>query len=104
VEKREEDKKGLAEDAVALPIDGVLDLHTFSPGDVKDLLPEYLSACREKGIFEIRVIHGKGTGTMRKTVHSILEKLPGVASFRTAGEDTGGWGATMVVLNRGTLK
>jgi DNA-nicking Smr family endonuclease len=76
----------------------VLDLHTFSPKDVKDLLPEYLSACRGKGIFEIRVIHGKGTGTMRNLVRSILQKMPGVSSFRTAGEDAGGWGATIVKL------
>ncbi len=100
--KREEDKNGLTDDAVELPIDGILDLHTFNPGDVKELLPEYLSACRGKGIFEIRVIHGKGTGTMRKTVHSILEKLPGVASFRIAGENVGGWGATIVILDRKT--
>jgi len=83
-----------------LPIDGVLDLHTFSPKDVKDLLPEYFRACREKGIFEIRVVHGKGTGALRKTVHSLLEKMPDVASFRTASEDAGGWGATIVLLKR----
>ena len=86
--------------AVELPIDGVLDLHAFSPKDVKELLPEYFTACRGKGIFEIRVIHGKGTGTLKKTVHSLLEKMPGVASFRTAPEDAGGWGATLVQLNR----
>lgn len=88
------------EHAMELPIDGVLDLHTFKPGDVKDLLPEYFSACRKKGIFEIRVVHGKGTGALRKTVHSLLEKMPEVASFRTASEDAGGWGATLVQLNR----
>ena len=98
--KREEDGCEIMGDAVELPIDGVLDLHTFSPADVRKLLPEYLSACREKGIFEIRVIHGKGTGALRKTVHSLLEKMPGVASFRTASEDAGGWGATLVRLNR----
>ena len=89
-----------AEDEIELPIDGVLDLHTFSPKDVKGLLQDYLSACREKGIFEIRVIHGKGTGTLRKTVHSLLEKMPEVVSFRTAPEDAGGWGATLVQLKQ----
>ncbi len=87
-----------AEDEIELPIDGALDLHTFSPKDVKELLQDYLFACREKGIFEIRLIHGKGTGALRKTVHSILEKMPEVASFRTAAEDAGGWGATLVQL------
>ena len=98
--KYEADGGGTTDHAVELPIDGALDLHTFSPRDVKELLPEYLSACREKGIFEIRVIHGKGTGALRKTVHSLLEKMPGVASFRTASEDAGGWGATLVQLNQ----
>ncbi len=81
-----------------LPIDGILDLHTFQPKDVKDLLPDYIAACREKGILQIRVIHGKGTGTLRRTVHSILKRLPEVASFRLAGEDAGSWGATLVEL------
>ncbi len=85
---------------VELPIDGVLDLHTFDPKEVRELLPDYIAACRAKGIFEIRIIHGKGTGALRETVHSILRKLPGVESFKLAGEDAGGWGATVVVLRR----
>lgn len=88
------------DDAVEMPIDGILDLHTFSPRDVKDLLPEYISACRERDIFEIRVIHGKGTGALRKTVHALLGKMPGIESFRTAPGEAGGWGATIVVLKR----
>ncbi len=83
---------------VEIPIDGVLDLHAFDPRDVKDLLPHYLEACRERGIYEVRAIHGKGTGALRKTVHSILKRSPLVASFRQAGEDEGGWGATLVIL------
>ena len=83
---------------VELPIDGTLDLHTFRPGEVKDLLPEYLALCRDKGILEVRIIHGKGTGALRETVHSILRRLPYVISFRLAAEDGGGWGATIAVL------
>lgn len=81
-----------------LPIDGTLDLHTFDPRDVKDLVPDYLAACRGKGILQVRIIHGKGTGTLKKIVQSVLEKLPSVLSFRTAEETAGGWGATIVIL------
>ena len=85
---------------VEQPIDGVLDLHTFQPGDVKDLVPEYLTACRERGILQVRIIHGKGVGTIRNIVKSVLEKLRYVESFRTAGEGSGGWGATIVILRK----
>jgi len=88
---------------VELSIDGVLDLHTFNPRDVKELLPHYLRVCREKGILDILVIHGKGGGTLRKTVHSILGKLPGIASFNLAGGEAGGWGATTVTLEPGEV-
>jgi len=85
-------------DPLPLPIDGVLDLHTFRPQDVKEIVMEYLSACREKGILEVRVIHGKGIGQLRQTVHAILLRHPDVASFSVAGEAYGGTGATFVHL------
>jgi len=83
---------------VEIPINGVLDLHTFHPRDVKDLLPDYLHECRKKGILEVRVIHGKGSGALRETVRAILKRLPEVASFHIADETAGSWGATLVVL------
>jgi len=70
------------EDAVELPVDGVLDLHTFHPGELKDLLPDYLEACRQKGILQVRIIHGKGRGVLRRTVQSILGRLPGIYSVK----------------------
>lgn len=93
-----DDDPGAPDGPVTLPIDGVLDLHTFDPRALADLLPEYLRACRERGILEARIVHGKGTGALRRTVHAILGRLPEVAGFRTAGEDAGGWGATLVTL------
>lgn len=86
------------EQPVELPIDGELDLHLFRPSEVKDLVTEYLAACREKGILDVRIVHGKGTGALRRTVHALLDKLPEVASYRTADESSGGWGATWVRL------
>jgi DNA-nicking Smr family endonuclease len=88
------------DDPIQLPIDGVLDLHTFRPGDVKDLVPDYLAACWEKGIFQVRIIHGKGVGHLRRTVHAILAKHPAVASFTLDHPQFGGWGATIVYLKK----
>ncbi|MFZ0390672.1 MAG: Smr/MutS family protein [Calditrichia bacterium] len=88
----------MAEEEIEYPINGELDLHTFLPAEVKDLLPEYIRACREKGILQIRVIHGKGTGTLRRLVHSILEKQPAALNWWEEGGSGGGWGATIVQL------
>ena len=74
-----------------IPIDGTLDLHTFRPSDVKELVPDYIAECRRRGILEVRIVHGKGTGALRETVHAILGRMDDVASFRLAG-DSGGMG------------
>jgi DNA-nicking Smr family endonuclease len=83
---------------IVIPVDGTLDLHAFRPSDVGDLVPAWIEACREAGLRELRVVHGKGTGALRRKVEAILTRSPLVASFRTAGEDAGGWGATLVTL------
>lgn len=86
------------EEPIQLPIDGVLDLHTFQPPEVKNLVLDYLAACRSRGILRVRIIHGKGIGQLRRTVHAILAKHPGVVEFHLANEHFGGWGATIVHL------
>ena len=83
---------------VRIPITGELDLHTFRPQDLGELLPAYVGECRRLGRHEIRIIHGKGTGTLRTTVHTLLQRSPRVASFRLGDEHSGGWGATCVAL------
>lgn len=84
------------DEPVLLPIDGILDLHPFSPKDLKTLIPDYIDECRKLDILEIRLIHGKGIGNIRRSVHALLERNPAVKSFRLAGNDEGGWGATIV--------
>ena len=88
------------EAAVELPIDGELDLHHFRPRDVKTLVPEYLQACLQRGIYAVRIVHGKGKGHLRRTVHAQLARNPLVAKFRLAPPERGGWGATLVDLKR----
>ena len=85
---------------IDLPIDGTLDLHTFRPEEVPDLVPDYLEACRAANIYEVRIIHGKGTGKLKSTVEALLPQCPLVASFRPADESAGGWGATLVTVRR----
>lgn len=85
-------------DEVALPIDGTLDLHAFRPSDVPSLLLEWIGECQARGILEVRIVHGKGTGALRRRVEALLSRDPRVASFRPADEPAGGWGATLAVL------
>lgn len=86
------------DDPVAIPITGELDLHTFRPAEVAALLDDYFAECRKRGLLRVRVVHGKGTGTLRTTVHAHLRRSPGVAGFAQGDETSGGWGATIVTL------
>lgn len=86
------------EEPIVIPIDGCLDLHTFAPSEVREVVEAYLEACREKGILEVRVVHGKGTGSLRRGVHAVLARLPWVREFHGAGAERGAWGATIVTL------
>jgi len=93
-----EERDEPTEETVVMPIEDSLDLHTFHPREVKDLLYDYLEAACEKGFEEVRIIHGKGTGVLRERVHAVLRRHPLVASFHQADEPRGGWGATIAVM------
>ena len=82
---------------VHIPISGVIDLHTFAPKDASSVVDEYLNVCSQKGIVEVKIIHGKGKGALRRTVESVLRRHPLVLSFK---QDPGpsGWGASIVFL------
>lgn len=85
---------------IVVPINGVLDLHTFAPGEIKSLMQDYIDACVEKGIYDLRIIHGKGGGVLRARVRSLLAGDPRVRQISDAPVEAGGWGATLVTLNR----
>jgi len=86
------------DEPVELPIEDHIDLHAFQPREVRSVVEEYLRAAREKGMTEVRLIHGRGTGTQRAIVRSLLSKLPGILSWDDAEPGRGGWGATIVRL------
>ena len=95
----DDDDEPFDENAVIeMPITDALDLHTFAPRDVADVVGEYLHAAAAKGFREVRIIHGKGVGVQRRIVLGVLEKHPAVESHRAAEERRGGWGATIVKL------
>lgn len=87
-----------ADEPVELPIDGELDLHTFRPEEVASLVHEYCDECVRRGITELRIVHGKGKGTLRRTVHAVLSRRDDVLELRLAPPERGGWGATLVTL------
>jgi len=86
------------EEPVRLPIEDALDLHAFARKEIPSVVEEYLELCRQAGMSEVRLIHGKGTGAQRAVVRRLLRNLPGVLSFADAPSQAGGWGATLVRL------
>ncbi|HEV8579635.1 MAG TPA: Smr/MutS family protein [Thermoanaerobaculia bacterium] len=83
---------------VKLPITDVLDLHSFRPSDVPDVVQEWLDAVYEEGFRAVRIIHGKGIGVQRQMVRKLLLRDPRVEDFGDAPAEAGGWGATWVRL------
>lgn len=83
---------------VELPIEDSIDLHTFAPRDIPDVVESYLEAASEEGLAEVRIIHGRGRGVQKERVRQVLAKSALVASFEEATPDRGGWGATVVRL------
>jgi dsDNA-specific endonuclease/ATPase MutS2 len=88
------------DDPIEFEINGELDLHTFRPQEVGELVPDYIGLCLEKEITRVRIIHGKGIGTLRETVHALLKKDERVEHFHLADQNEGGWGATIALLKR----
>ena len=91
-------------DPVELPITDVLDLHSFRPAEVPDVVREYLEAAWEKGFRELRIIHGKGIGMQRQTVRTLLARDERVEAFGDAPLEAGGWGVGAVQQRNKALR
>jgi len=89
---------------VKIPIKDTLDLHTFKPKEMPELLIDYFSACIDADIYSVRIVHGKGRGILKRRVQGLLKKNPMVKSFSNATPEAGGWGATLVELKRKQVK
>jgi dsDNA-specific endonuclease/ATPase MutS2 len=81
--------------ATAIELTDSIDLHTFAPREIADLVDEYLRAAADAGLSVVRIIHGKGAGTLRTIVHAALDRHPLVERYALAD---GNWGATIVSL------
>lgn len=90
-----------ADDPVEVPLEDVIDLHSFRPSETASVVEEYLAAAAARGFREVRVVHGRGTGAQRRTVRAVLARSPLVLEFRDAPPERGGWGATVVLLAAG---
>ncbi len=85
-------------EAIEVEITDELDLHNFAPREVSELVGYYVDECIERRFARVRIIHGKGRGTLRRTVHAALERHPGVERYQLADERGGSWGATWAWL------
>ena len=81
-----------------IPIEDHLDLHAFAPRDVRSVVEEYVTEAHARGLREVRLIHGRGTGVQRGIVQHALEQHPLVAAFHDAPESH--LGATVAILTR----
>ena len=87
--------------AIRIPIEDAIDLHTFRPADIPDLIEDYIDECIRAGLTSVRIIHGKGTGLQKARVQELLRRHPQVLAFTDAPREAGGWGATIVALKKG---
>ncbi len=88
------------DDPVVLPLEDVIDLHSFRPAETASVVEEYLAQAAARGFGEVRIVHGRGTGAQRRTVRAVLARSPHVLEYGDAPPGRGGWGATVVLLRQ----
>jgi dsDNA-specific endonuclease/ATPase MutS2 len=85
---------------IHVDITDTIDLHTFRPGEISNLIDDYIEACLAKGFTTVRIVHGKGRGALKRGVLAKLSRHPNVVEYHDAAAHGGGWGATEVVLKQ----
>ncbi|ACY15256.1 Smr/MutS family protein [Haliangium ochraceum] len=98
-EEEDDDDEFYEPEVMEVELSDELDLHTFAPRDVADLVSHYVDECAERGFERVRIVHGKGKGTLRRTVHAVLERHPRVLRYALADGSAGSWGATFAWLS-----
>jgi dsDNA-specific endonuclease/ATPase MutS2 len=86
-------------DPVEIEITDSLDLHSFSPKDIRAVVEAYLAEAHKKGFTIVRIVHGKGVGIQREIVRKVLSETDFVRSYKNAPEFSGSWGATIAQLD-----
>jgi len=88
-----------SEEPIEIEITDSIDLHSFHPSEIRDVVEAYLAEAHKKGFGIVRIIHGKGVGVQREIVRKVLSETDFVDSFKNAPEFSGSWGATIAKLN-----
>lgn len=80
------------------PAEDTLDLHACTVVDVEGLVAPFVDRAAVRGLMRVTIIHGKGSGRLRKAVHQSLRSHSRVARFALADTHHGSWGATVAEL------
>jgi DNA mismatch repair protein MutS2 len=99
--REEQSPRPIVMPAASGPVNLELDLRGYRAAEIEAMLDEYLEHAYRAGMPFVRIIHGKGTGALRKVVKDVLSSHPAVASHEIAPANQGGDGATVALL-RGT--
>ncbi|MCD8535385.1 MAG: Smr/MutS family protein [Verrucomicrobia bacterium] len=89
---------GMENEPARIPVGPELDLHSFPPRHVAGVVAAWIEECHEIGIHRLRIIHGKGMGNLRRTVHHVLAQCALIESYQPASEAEGSWGATIAYI------
>ncbi len=89
---------GEPDEVIVVPLEPVLDLHSFRPAETRAVVESYLEEVVARGWTEVRIVHGRGRGVQRRIIRALLKSHPAVRSFADAPAHRGGWGATVVHL------